>query len=128
MGSFFWRPGNCLLSDVTFTFCSHVSHSKVCLFKTKLKKKIRWGRVGTALPHILIPNRMGSPSRRNFYSSVVKLALFHYLVFRKWAIVSSVKPAEKGQNTIKTLVLTINKFTVKYFSLFNYFSNLLFVC
>lgn len=92
-------------------------------FQKKLKKKKRWGRVGTPLPHTLIPNRMGF-SIRNFYSSIETLIIFHYLVFKKWAIVSSGKPAERGQKTIKTLVLMINKFSAKYFSLFNYFTSL----
>lgn len=70
---------------------------------------------------------MGSSSTRNFYSSIVTLTLFHYLVLIKWAIVSSLKSAERGQNTIKTMVLMINKFSVKYFPLFNYFTSL-FVC
>lgn len=102
-------------------------HTARCAFSKKLKKKKRWGRAGTPLPHTLIPNRMGSSSTRNFYSSIVTLTLFHYIVLRKWAIVSSLKSAERGQNTIKTMVLMINKFSVKYFPLFNYFTSL-FVC
>lgn len=103
----------------------HMARCVCVSFQEKLKKK-RWGRVRTSLPHTLIPNGMGSSSTRNFYSSTVTLTLFHYLVFRKWTILSSVKPAESGKNTIKTLVLMINKFSAKYFSLFNYFTSHLF--